>query len=201
MSFVHPLLLGGLLLIGIPVLIHLIMQQKPKHLSFPAFRFLQKRHRVVQRTLRLRHLLLLLLRILVIAFICLALARPGLFSERLTFFGGDSPGAVAMVFDTSPSMEYTANRKTRLEEAKQRARELFDELPEGSKVAVLDSADLGGEWVSLAQAREAVEKLQLRPANAPVTRQVVQALRLFENLSQEEEPGGEPPRFLYVFSD
>ena len=43
MSFVHPLLLGGLLLVGIPVLIHLIMQQKPKRLRFPALRFLQQR--------------------------------------------------------------------------------------------------------------------------------------------------------------
>src|SRR6266511_1263614 len=187
MSFVHPLLLVGLLLIGIPVLIHLIMQQKPKHLAFPAFRFLQKRHRVV-------------LRILLIAFLCLALARPRLFSERLTLLGADNPVAVAMVFDTSSSMEYTADRKTRLEEAQQRARELLDELPEGSRVAVLDSADLGGEWLPLAQAREAVEKLQLRPANAPVTRQLVQALRMFENLGQEDEPGAEPPpRFLYVF--
>ena len=41
MSFVHPLLLGGLMLVSIPVLIHLIMQQKPKQVLFPAFRFLR----------------------------------------------------------------------------------------------------------------------------------------------------------------
>ena len=60
MSVVHPLLLGGLLLIAVPIIIHLIMQQKPKHLIFPAFRFLQEKMRTTRRRLQLRHLLLLL---------------------------------------------------------------------------------------------------------------------------------------------
>ena len=62
MTFIHPLLLGGLVLVGIPIVLHLIMRQQPKHLIFPAFRFLQLRHRTNQRKLRLRHLLLLALR-------------------------------------------------------------------------------------------------------------------------------------------
>src|SRR4030088_2359514 len=107
MSFVHPLLLGGLLLVGIPVLLHLIMRQKPKHLLFPAFRFLLQRHRTNQRKLQLRHLLLLALRMLLIAAICLALARPKLFSERLSF-SRDRPVAAVLIFDTSYSMEYNA---------------------------------------------------------------------------------------------
>jgi hypothetical protein len=202
MSFIHPLLLGGLVLIGIPVLIHLIMQQKPKHLLFPALRFLLQKHRTNQRRLRLRHLLLLALRIALVAGLCLALARPRLFSERLNL-SSDSPVAVVLVFDTSYSMEYRVAERSRLDEAKRRANELLDELPEGSRVAVLDSADLGGEWLdSVARARDQVAHLQLRHANAPVTRQVVQAYRLLDALAREPDPAaGTPPRFLYVFSD
>src|SRR5215813_5789108 len=77
MSFVFPVMLGGLVLVGVPILLHLIMRQKPKHLLFPAFRFLLKRRRTNLRKLRLRHLLLLALRILLIMCICLALAQPG----------------------------------------------------------------------------------------------------------------------------
>src|ERR1700736_3930356 len=128
MSFVHPLLLTGLLLVGIPVLLHLIMRQKPKHLLFPAFRFLLQRHRTNQRKLRLRHLLLLALRLLLIAGICLALARPKVFSERIHL--GERPIAAVIVFDTSPSMEYLSGGQTRLEAARRRALELFDKLPE-----------------------------------------------------------------------
>src|SRR5271167_4872029 len=128
MTFIHGYLLGGLVLAGIPVLIHLIMRQKPKRLPFPAFRFLLQKHRTNQTRLRLRHLLLLLLRMAVIALLCLALVRPAI------------TGAVLLI-DTSYSMEYAVAGKTRLDEAKRRAAELLDELPDGSKVAVLDSAD------------------------------------------------------------
>src|SRR5947209_1016350 len=100
MSFVFPAMLGGLVLIGIPVLLHLIMRQQPKHLLFPAVRFLMQKQRTNQRKLQLRHLLLLALRILLIAVLCLALARPKAFSERFQF-GGDRPVAAVLVFDTS----------------------------------------------------------------------------------------------------
>jgi hypothetical protein len=202
MSFVHPLLLGGLLLVGIPVLIHLIMRQKPKHLLFPAFRFLVRQHRTNQRRLRLRHLLLLALRVLLIAAVCLALAQPRLFSERFND-ARDRPIAAVLLVDTSLSMEYKVLERTRLDEAKKRAEELLDELPRGSRVAVLDSGDLGGEWLpSLEKARERVGQLDFRPANAPVTRQIGQAYRLFNDLDQDPANEGEPlPRFLYVFSD
>ena len=105
MSFVHPLLLGGLLLVGIPVLIHLIMRQKPKHLLFPAFRFLVRQHRTNQRRLRLRHLLLLALRVLLIAAVCLALAQPRLFSERFNDArcGTGGSGALRASSSFSPS--------------------------------------------------------------------------------------------------
>src|SRR5262245_22344098 len=105
MTFIHPALLAGLALVALPVLLHLIMRQQPKHVLFPAFRFLQQRARTNQRKLRLRHLLLLLLRMLLIAAFCLALTRPRFFSDKL-HIGGDQPIAAVLVIDTSPSMEY-----------------------------------------------------------------------------------------------
>src|SRR3954469_18794748 len=105
MIVVFPLLLGGLVLIGVPVLIHLIMRRKPKTLDFPAFRFLVQRSRTNLRKLRLRHLLLLALRMLLIALICLALARPKLAYNP--FKPGPGPVAAILVFDTSPTMEYS----------------------------------------------------------------------------------------------
>src|SRR5947209_3995233 len=127
MTFVFPFLLGGLVLVGIPVLIHLIMRQKPKTLRFPAFRFLLQRHRTNLRKLRLRHLLLLALRMLLLAALCLALTRPRIFSEQLAL-RADRPVAAVFLFDTSYSMEYkVSGGPTRLEEAKRRGLELLDE--------------------------------------------------------------------------
>src|SRR5438132_11919139 len=121
MTFVHPLLLGGLLLVGVPVLIHLIMRQKPKRLPFPAFRFRLAKHRTNQTRLRLRHLLLLLLRMAVIAALCLALVRPALTGGVLSPFNDGRPVNAVLLIDTSYSMEYALAGKSRLDEAKRRA--------------------------------------------------------------------------------
>jgi hypothetical protein len=203
MTFVHPLLMGGLLLVGLPVLIHLIMRQKPKRLPFPAFRFLLQKHRTNQTRLRLRHLLLLLLRMAVIAALCLALVRPALTGGVLPVIGGDRPVNAVLLIDTSYSMEYAVGGKTRLDEAKRRAGELLDELPDGSKVAVLDSAKVGGEWLmSAAAARDQVAGLKLSHVNAALPRQIEQAYRLFaEEDRAVENPAEARPNVLYVFSD
>lgn len=201
MSFVHPLLLSGLLLVGVPVLLHLIMRQKPKHLLFPAFRFLLQKHRTNQRKLRLRHLLLLFLRMLLIVAICLALARPKVLNERLS---SNQPVAAVFIVDTSASMEYTVGGKTRLDEAKRRALELLEELPEGSRIAILDTAEpISGQWlVQRSLLQERIAALRIRPANGPATTQIAEAYRLFTS----NDPGTDGaddtlPRFLYVFSD
>jgi len=201
MTFIFPLLLGGLALAGIPVLLHLIMRQKPKHLLFPAFRFLLQRHRTNQRKIRLRHLLLLALRLALIAGLCLALARPKIFSERLNL-SSDRPVAAVLVFDTSYSMGYVSGGRSLLDEAKRRAQELLDGFPPDSKVAILDTAEPGGDWLpSISLARDRIPDLRLRAANAPITSRLGEAYRLLKDFSQDAEHDESMPRFLCIFSD
>jgi len=206
MTFVFPILLGGLALIAVPILLHLIFRQKPRRLQFPAFRFLIKRHRTNLRKLQLRHILLLALRILLIAAICLALARPKLFYTELNL-SSDRPVAAVFILDTSYSMEYaTSDKQSRLDEAKKRAVELLDELPDGSRIAVLDSAETAlsrGNWQSKAQARQRITGLTLQHKNAPLTRNVQAAYRMFGELvrSTDDESARQLPRLLCVFSD
>lgn len=202
MSFIHPLLLGGLILVGVPVLLHLIMRQQPKHLIFPAFRFLKLRQKTNQRKLRLRHILLLALRIGLIALMCLALARPRLFSDRFAFLGDQRTATVVFVVDTSASMEYAVAGKSRLDEAKAGMLDLLGELGDGSRIAVLDSADPIPEWsLSRAAARDRVNSLALRPANRPVTDALDAAIRLLTSAEFQDSADGSQPRFVYVFSD
>src|SRR5689334_22954124 len=136
MNFVFPLFLGGLVLAGLPVLLHFLIRDKPRTLAFPAFQFLMQRQRTNTRKLRLRHLLLMLLRVCLLALLCLALARPRLFSGLAdsSRLGQDGPITLLLVFDTSPSMEYKVNEVTRLDLAKKRSLELMDRLPDGCRV-------------------------------------------------------------------
>lgn len=208
MTFVFPILLGGLVLAGIPILLHLILRQKPKTLQFPAFRFLVQRHRSNLRKLQLRHLLLLALRMLLIAALCLALARPRLFHESFNL-NSERPVAAILIFDTSPTMDYrTTDQLSRLDEAKTRGKEFVKDLPDGSRVLVLDTADAvasdRGDWlVNKSVVAQRIDSLKIRPANGSAARAVEQALRAFQAAAQasDDEALRVLPRLLCVFSD
>ncbi len=92
MAFASPLLIAaGACLIAVPIVLHLIMQQKPKNFVFPALRFVKERISTNQRRLRVRHWLLLLLRCIGIFLVALAFAQPSvasnLFGTWLTIGG------------------------------------------------------------------------------------------------------------------
>ena len=78
MSLLHPAFLFGLGLAVIPILLHLLLRAKPKRLIFPALRLIQQNRRQNVRRMQLRHLWLLLLRMLVIGLLAFAMTRPTL---------------------------------------------------------------------------------------------------------------------------
>src|SRR5213078_1734532 len=161
MTFLFPMILGGLALVAVPLVLHLIMRRKPKTLPFPAFRFLVQRRKRNLRKLRLRHLLLLALRVLLIAAIIFAVAQPKVFNDALQL-ATQRPTAVVLLFDTSSSMDYrSTENRSRLDEARRLANELLDQLGPGSRVVVLDSAEsrdlTDKSWLSRADARKAID--------------------------------------------
>jgi hypothetical protein len=84
MAFVNWSLLVGGVLVAIPVVLHLMMRQRPKQFIFPALRFVHERRLANQRRLQLRHWLLLALRCGAIGLFVLALARPRVASGALS---------------------------------------------------------------------------------------------------------------------
>jgi len=83
MAFVNLSLLLGGLFTAIPIVLHLVMRQKPKQLKFPALQFLKQRRETNRRTLQLRHWMLLALRCLAVAVVVLAFARPSVDSTAV----------------------------------------------------------------------------------------------------------------------
>jgi hypothetical protein len=200
----HPILIAGAALVALPIILHLIMKQEPKRLLFPAVRFLRQKKRINQRKMRLRHLLLLLMRMLLIALFCLALFQPRLPSAGLNLgLSGEQPVAAVFVLDTSPSMGYTADGKTRLDEARRRALELLDDLPADSRVAVLDPTEAVGTWeVSVGDARRKIEAMrEPHGAAPPITTALQAAYQLLKTVDQETDSSEPLPRLVAVFSD
>jgi hypothetical protein len=204
MSFVFPALLATTILAGIPILLHLILRQKPKSIPFPAFRFLVARHQTNQRKLQLRHWLLLAMRIMLIAGIILALARPRLLQHNLGL-SSERPVAAVFVLDVSASMDArSSDRQSRLDDVKKRALELLDELPPGSRIAVLSSNDVRGDWLANPfQARQRIQNFKIQYASPPLPRSLIAAFRLLSDIAtkREDEVATRLPRLLCVFSD
>jgi hypothetical protein len=223
----HPILLTGVALVGLPILLHLIMKQEPKRLPFPAFRFLKQKQFTNQRKLRLRHLILMALRMGLILLIALALFQPSMVSEGFSL-RTEQPVAAVMVIDTSPSMGYVisesrsglndARKKgiqlleetlegpwTLLDDARYRLLEILAELPSSSRVAILDPSERDEpQWsLTLEEARKKVRTLKKpRPSSVPMSRALERAYQLLARLDQESNLGEEGlPRLLCLFSD
>jgi hypothetical protein len=78
MTLLHPFLLWGLAAIAVPILIHLLLRQRPKLVPWAAMRWLAAAHREASRRWKLTNLLLLLLRCLAVAALAMAIVRPAL---------------------------------------------------------------------------------------------------------------------------
>ncbi|NLE38443.1 MAG: hypothetical protein GX621_10505, partial [Pirellulaceae bacterium] len=159
-----------------------------------ALRLVQQRHETNRRRVRLRHLLLLALRIAAIALLALALARPSVkFSGSLG--SQEAPVAAAMAFDAAPRMEYRQANETRLEAARNISEWLLPQLPPESQVAVLDTR-LGPAAFQVDRAAAASRIARLEPvANSRSLPDAIdEALRLLaeSDLARKE---------VYVFTD
>lgn len=198
--FLNPALLLGGLLAAVPIVLHLIMRQKPRPVTFAALQFLKVRQQATTRKLQLQHILLLLLRIALVCLMALALSRPRLPAGTGLLPDPNAPVAAVFVFDTSPAMGYLQNQKTRLDDARALAGQLLSQFPRESQVAVLDS-QLGSALfqvdIPAAVARIQPERLKLSTAPQPLARQIEQAF----DLLSKTDPSRRLRKEIYVFTD
>jgi hypothetical protein len=105
MSFLTPLFLPGWPTFAIPVIIHLIQKERKNVVHFPSLMFSEKiPYQSVQRR-RIRHWLLLLMRLAALALIVLAFSRP--FRKRAEIVAGTTGAReVVILLDRSYSMGY-----------------------------------------------------------------------------------------------
>ena len=120
MSFLTPLFLVALVGLAGPVLLHLTRQERGRPVSFPSLMFLQKIPFQETSRRRIRHWLLLCLRLAALGLLVAAFARPFVTGGRLALVGGPAAEEVAILLDRSWSME----AEGRWEQAVEAAREV-----------------------------------------------------------------------------
>ncbi len=124
MSFLTPLFLIALVGLAGPILLHLTRQERGKPVRFPSLMFLEKIPFQEKSRRRIRHWLLLCLRLAALALVVAAFSRPFVRGGRLASVGGPAAEEVVVMLDRSWSMEMGDNWA----EAVSRARSVVSEL-------------------------------------------------------------------------
>ena len=194
--FLFPMILTASAAAAAPVIIHLMMRTKPRLVIFPAMRFVLKTHRANLSKLKLKHLILLAMRMLMIVLIAFLLAR-----SQIPQWSASPvqalPTAAVVIVDNSASMGYKYRGRALLEHAKRMAAKIVESLPDGSLVLVLstDKVGLSGKFLG---SRDLVTRQILDIAQGYGQGSTAMALSMgVQKLDNTELPRKE----VYVISD
>jgi len=133
MSFLNPYLLFGSLALAIPVLIHLVRREKSEIIPFSSLMFLLKVPKRSIRQQKMKNLLLMALRLLILALLVGAFARPYMTQPAKPVANANANRGVVMLLDTSYSMQYGDN----FNRLKAEARRRIDALRSSDRMAIV----------------------------------------------------------------
>ena len=102
----------------LPLIIWLLAKKKPKQVVFPTIRFIKTSQEQEKKKTRFKNILLLIIRMLIILLVTLAATRPLLSSSHLKPSTNHPPTALAILLDTSYSMNYFYDSRSNLDRAK-----------------------------------------------------------------------------------
>ena len=164
MTFLQPWVLVALPLVALPLIIHLINQRRFQTVRWAAMQFLLAAKALSRGYSRLRHWLIMALRMAAVAAVILAVGRP-LSRGWLALAGGGRPDSAIVILDRSPSMQAvaTAGGESKLDTGR---RQLADSLAtlRAGRVLVLSDPAKGPEEV--ASPAEIVELVSAGPVAA-----------------------------------
>ncbi|MBS0001404.1 MAG: BatA domain-containing protein, partial [Cyclobacteriaceae bacterium] len=160
MSFVYPQFLFGLLALGIPIIIHLFNFRRAKKIYFSNNVFLQQVKKASSTRLKIKHLLILLSRLLFILFLVLTFAQPFLPADE----GSINNNSVIIYLDNSYSMSnYVDENLTGFEAAISYIQSIMEMYPENTDIQFItnDFAPYSNVPKSKNEIRELITEISL----------------------------------------
>ena len=141
LSFLNPVYLWGLAGLSLPVLVHLLTRRQQTRIRFSAVYLLfQAQKRSIRRS-RPNRLLLLFLRCLGVALLCLALANPLFSFESLEGVVSGRPASNVLILDDSYSMAATDEDGTLFDRARATVTALVRSFPAHHHASVVLASD------------------------------------------------------------
>ena len=189
MSFLSPALLLLGLSAAIPLLLHLLRRRVGNRMEFPAVRYLLRAEQENRRTMRLRNLLLMLLRVAIVLLLSIAAARP---IGRMVG-AGHAPAAIALLVDNSLSSGVVVEGRSMLDRFKSAAIDVTRAIEPTDNVWLVtaDGAVAGG---SAATIRDAIAGLSPSSGDTDLPAAARRAIGLARAASQSA-------RSVVVFTD
>jgi hypothetical protein len=202
--FLNSALLAAAWAAAVPLLIHLLYRRRARQDVLSTLRFLKAGFAANRRRMRLRHFLVLALRILAILFVVAALARPA-YQGPILVRKGTVPVSAVIVLDNSVSMSYEQGGGRSFDRAKQLAGEVVRNLPPGSRAAlVVTGLGSGGESLdreftfNRASIEGAVNKIDISAYGGECTAGLARAYSMLSQAGAVDSAGGNE---VYVISD
>ena len=183
MKFVYPEFLWGLTALSIPIIIHLFHFRRYKTLYFSSLKFLQFLDQQQKSVRKLKHWIILALRMLAILFLVLAFAQPYKpVDESLNEIG--SP-FLSIYIDNSFSMSAKGTEGELVSEAREKARKMLNEVPLETRV-LLHTNLMNGIESRLISKVEALEMLdKIKPTS--MRKSIDEVIEWEKNIVKNEE--------------
>lgn len=187
MAFLYPNMLYGLFALAIPLIVHLFNFRRHKLVYFSNTALLHDLQQQQSNTNRIKHLLVLLMRLLFVAAVVLAFAQPYRAQQQLA---PAESRLVVLYLDNSVSMQMPAEKGALIDESRREAMRLVRDLPySASFVLLTNQFEVRNERPM--NRDEMMQQLELVSANGPsvqlsevLTR--AQSLRGLQQFSQRD---------------
>jgi hypothetical protein len=147
MNFLNSFLLWTAAGASLPFLIHMLNREKPKRIVIPTVKFIIKAVEKSSGSRKLNNFLLLLVRMLILIFISLIIARPQI-AKFMSTESNDSFQAI-IIIDNSFYTAHNSGGDNQLTEIKSKAKEIINSLPNGSKICILSVDESGSEFTEI----------------------------------------------------
>lgn len=176
--------LAGAICAAGPLIIHLLNRRRFRTVEWAAMDFLREALQRNRRILQIRDIILLTLRTAAVLFFGLALAQP-FFATHQEEFNDRQPLHAVIVIDNSLSMAYESLEGSLLDKAKDRARQLIEKLPAGSKISIIPACGSregysAEPYGTKENALEALDKIAVVDRSASLLRAVNEAKKASE---------------------
>lgn len=186
MTFLDPFVLFGLAAAAVPLLVHLFNLRRPRTVDFSSLEFLQSLQQRTMQRVRIKQWLLLALRMLAIACLVLAFARPTL-TGNLAGTVGQARTSWALVVDNSLSMTLRDGQGAYLQQAKEAAANIVEAMGGEDELFLLTTGDAPAQgpaaYQSPAAVREAIASIEAQPGGRSIARSVAQAVERLQDAS------------------